>query len=943
MNGCNRPSILRNLAMPSHGVMPGSHPLSQYSEIRYIQGSPYHLPSPAPIRHYSNTSKLDEHGEDITSHKLPDQTAYPDGEDSIGFITKALPTSGNDVLKYSPANVCPTRKRSKSNRLKKALRPSSLEVLGKWLDLQDDNAREAYWQELRSKGSKVSESALPTILLQHIRRCPLTMNMTLSLEKRGFSKDDLVIWAWILQGQHLDEKAKRFFSSPSRKPTFILLEILRHDIEHVETFRSLLVYTWAQFFSVNSQECVGGSWSGVSESLFEEEADDSDNLLPFSSPGMEGTTFKVLISRLLYQARRLLPSAVFPISHMIPPYFFHHLNHGLLHVLSLPSRLEPLRSMGHNWHAQRVLLRLANRTSPPLIIDRLGYQSVQAVLLASQKTKEESRLAMLQARDWPPWRVDQDGMDAQRSSDEDMSRIVFAIRQMKQAGYSSSSNTHVYGILGGQEDDGTPTIHTRSMSKAHIRRQRSLVKLSPLNPHVWSARIKATRDVQEAWSAFKNFRHQGGTPTPSVYLAVMEKIEAENKRIGQSRMVDVLPGEGKEVLPPFSDNFSAFYKEELRPPSTIDSLYETMISSGIHPDSDCLRFMVSHARGIPDGIKYLRDSAQRDTFLDYLIGQVPDPPAKFTSAETRIIHAFVALLCRCADKLAPRAPSNSDFSMFQDFKGLHESSLNIINDINADGVMPQTLPRSKKSGINPLSHTLELIRTSQTKYRPTWYAVFDALARPGIIIDPNIIGDPQDDVNSWRISVATLQDFHDAGLELDPKGFQLICRCLEKAMLATSRTDEEPLFVDAIHLVKGEFAKLSSATTKCLGLSALSYNLNGAILHAYIRVLGLSKDFNGIQAVVEWMILHHKSLLTEARWSRNGHELLRRTLIAIKVFCNGTSHEDQARELVESVEGWTWPSDEDAIAYIEGCTSVAPGGSSSTISEPAVNKIASYY
>ncbi|KAF7876536.1 hypothetical protein EAF04_001625 [Stromatinia cepivora] len=960
------------------------------TELRYNQGSRSHLLLPTSTRYNSTSSKLDELDEDGTSRTFFEHVKYrkrlrirhwkskrsielaplellksrnngnwttsnldeldEHSRHSIGLIHGALSEPRNSVINYSPVNLWPLR-RSLSNRLKKIRRLSSLRFLGTWLDLQDDDAREAYWQEFRSEKArfKVLESALPTILVQHMRRCPLTIDMTLGLRERDFSIDDLVIWAYIIQGRDSDEKAQRLLSSPSRKPTFILLEILRNEIKHVETFRSLLDYTWTRVFSVNSQERAGDSWPEVSESFLEEEADD---IMSFSSPDMELSTFTLLISRLLHHARHLLPSAVVPISHMVPPYLFHNLHRGsmsevlepkehsrfseflnkLLHALSRPSSSIPFGSMVHNWHAQRVLLSLANRTKPPLIIDRLGYHSVQAVLLATQKTNEESRLATLQARGWPPWRVDQDGMDAQRSSDEDMSRVVFAIRQMKQAGYNTNLRTDVHRILGGQEDDGTPTIHTRSMSRAHIRKLRSLERSSPLNPRVWSARIIATRDVQEAWSAFKNFHRLGGTPTSSIYHAMMEKIEAENRRTGRLRVVDVSPGEGKEVLPPFSDNFSDFYKEELRPPSTVDVMYETMMSSGIRPESDCLRFLISHARSIPDGIKYLRESAQRDTFLKYLIGQDADPPAELTSVETRIIHAFVTLLCRCADKLVPQAPLQSDFSTSDDLKGHHEKCSNIINDINADGVMPQTLPRSRKSGINPLSHALELIRTSQTRYKPTWYAVLDALARPGIIIDPNIIGDPQDDVNSWRISAAILQDFHDAGLELDPKGFQLICRCLEKAMLASFRMDEKPLFVDAILLVKEEFAKISSTSFK-FEFSVLSHKLHGAILHAYVRVLGLAEDLDGLKAVVDWMVLHHDSLLTEAKWTRNGYELLRRTLIATKVFCNGTSYEEQVKELVESVDGWAWPTDEDARGYIEGGPLIESGDGSSVIDE----------
>lgn len=881
----------------------------------------------------SNLDELDEHS-----------------KNSLRFIHGALSEPTKGVINYSPLKSLPMR-RNFSNRLKKKRRVSSLRFLGTWLDLQDDAAREAYWQKFRSEKArfKVLESALPTILVQHMRRCPLTLDMTLGLRKRGFSIDDLLIWTYILQGRGSDEQTQRLLSSPSRKPTFILLEILRNEIKHVETFRSLLDYTWTRVFSVNSQERAGGSWPEVSESFLEKEAED---LMSFSSPDMELSTFTLLISRLLHHARQLLPSAVVPISHMVPPYLFHNLHRGsmsetlepkehgrfseflnkLLHALSRPSSSIPFGSMFHNWHAQTVLLSLANRTKPPLTIDRLGYHSVQAVLLATQKTNEESRLANLQARGWPPWRVDQDGMDAQRSSDEDMSRVVFAIRQMKEAGYNTNLRTHVHHILGGQEDDGTPTIHTRSMSKAHIRKLRSLEKSSPLNPRVWSARIVATRDVQEAWSAFKNFHRLGGTPTSSIYHAMMEKIEAENRRTGRFRAVDVLPGQGKEVLPPFSDNFSDFYKEELRPPPTIDVMYETMMTSGIRPESDCLRFLISHARSIAYGIKYLRESAQRDTFLNYLIGHNVDPPAELTSKETRIIYAFITLLCRCADKLVPQAPPQSDLSMFGDDQGHHEKRSNIINSINADGVMPRTLPRSRKSGINPLSHALELIRSSQTRYKPTWYAVLDALARPGIIIDPNIIGDPQDDVNSWRISAAVLQDFHDAGLELDPKGFQLICRCLEKAMLASFRMVEKQTFADAILLVKEEFAKISSTSSK-FEFSVLPHKLHGAILHAYVRVLGLAEDLDGLKAVVDWMVLHHNSLLTEAKWTRNGYELLRRTLTATKVFCKGTPYEEEVRELVESVDGWTWPTDEDVRGYIEAGPLIESGDGSLVIDE----------
>ncbi|TGO66131.1 hypothetical protein BOTNAR_0067g00080 [Botryotinia narcissicola] len=343
MNGCNRASILRNLAMPPHGVMPGSYPLCHSLE------SQSYLLRPLSSRQNSTTSNLDEFSEDNPSQDFWDhvknrkssQMRYLDIKRSIkrspiellksrnddtsnpeGFDEDRSPSNGlaSGVINHSPVPLrsMEIRPQRLSNRLKKARRLSNL---------PDDDAREALWQHFRSEKSKfkVSESALPTILLQHIRGYPLTTDMSLALRKRGFSIDDLVVWTYIIQGKDTDEKAQRFLSSPSKKPTFLLLEILRKEILHVETFRSLLNYTWTRVFSPNPQQRTGDSWPALSKSTIEEETEEP---MLFSSPDMELTTFTLLISRLLYHARHLLPSAVLPISHMVPPYLFHNLHGG---------------------------------------------------------------------------------------------------------------------------------------------------------------------------------------------------------------------------------------------------------------------------------------------------------------------------------------------------------------------------------------------------------------------------------------------------------------------------------------------------------------------------------------------------------------------------------------------------------------------------------------
>ena len=57
-----------------------------------------------------------------------------------------------------------------------------------------------------------------------------------------------------------------------------------------------------------------------------------------------------------------------------------------------------------------------------------------------------------------------------------------------------------------------------------------------------------------------------------------------------------------------------------------------------------------------------------------------------------------------------------------------------------------------------------------------------------------------------------------------------------------------------------------------------------AELHAFIRVLGLRRDYNGILDLMEWMSLFADEINTLADEQRNGRTMMRRCLTAIRVF-----------------------------------------------------------
>lgn len=172
------------------------------TEIRYVHKSQRHLLWSLSIRQNSTTSNLDEISEDspsqdfwdhVRNRKSPQircldikrsierspiellKSRNDDSSNLEGFDEERSRSDGlaSGVINHSPVPLRSTEMRPPklSNRLKKARRLSSLDFLGKWLDLPDDDAREVLWQHFRSEKSKskVSESALPTILLQHIR------------------------------------------------------------------------------------------------------------------------------------------------------------------------------------------------------------------------------------------------------------------------------------------------------------------------------------------------------------------------------------------------------------------------------------------------------------------------------------------------------------------------------------------------------------------------------------------------------------------------------------------------------------------------------------------------------------------------------------------------------------------------------------------------------
>jgi len=743
-------------------------------------------------------------------------------------------------------------------------------------------------------------------------------------------------WAWILTGdasessfgQTSDQIVERLTSLSSDYPTFILLEALRKDVHFVESLRKLILHVWNHFEGQLSQVRNSPAYHGVASNVKQ----------------INDIEFGVVISRLLYQARRIWPAATLSIVNMVPPYIQSFRDRSgqrtfaksceivnrVLHLLALPAAIEPLKSMVHNWSAQKVLLNLAGQCDPPLILDHDSYRAVIQVLTASQKIDRESKAAILRLRSWPPWRTEQDGMDAQRTPDDDFSRALLAAIRAREAGFRETSHDQRMRILGGQELDGTPTIHTRRIVKwrRRVPPQSSATVLEPLetanmplrtdleDSHIWAARVEATRDVREAWRAFVAFTDRGGKPSQALYLAMFEKLNFEQARQGRKSGYMAAPGDGKEVLAVPDDNMSEFYKSHSQPPR-LGSLYKQMISNGIKPSGQCLVFLVRHARTSTTGINYLRDSGLDPLVLRYWTGSKDTstspshrpPPDILNSVSDKVLGAFVHLICR----FAPFAvPVTSDETGKYKLKPVQ--STGSVSSAWAVQELEKTPYHRLR---DPLRQAARLLKNEKVKFRPAWYSLFKALGRRNILLRVSLIGDPEHDALAWRFTVAVLRNFHACGLELDPQGLLLVCNVFFKYAEAThdvSLQHEADLSRGA-QLLKDEFAKMTKSEALPFCKPTLLHSMRWATLHIYVRCMVIIGDCDEVIAVLEWMVQHRDELEDCNSQDQNRQKMLTRTLVAARISCYDTEYEGKAIDLVKQVDTWKWPDDDDLEQY----------------------------
>ncbi|KAL9121501.1 MAG: hypothetical protein Q9187_001946, partial [Circinaria calcarea] len=517
---------------------------------------------------------------------------------------------------------------------------------------------------------------------------------------------------------------------------------------------------------------------------------------------------------------------------------------------------------------------------------------------------------------------------------------------------------------------------------------------------IWAARIRSTRTLNEAWACFLSYEDHKPPPTIEVYFAMFEKIFFENKRCrdkskvaGDDRIDNLtissrpMPGDGKEVVMPSISPRNLTYTRT-QPPS-LARLFDQMIADGIKPSGRCLAFLIKHADSFGTGLKYLRLSSLPGNVVQLLSGhQVPD---SFESHETLqtlpdyLFGAHITFLSR--------------FGSWDSQRG-RQPIPRLGYGGNVQLMYNRITSNHQSTRKNPLLIALRLMLACKPYYRPPWYSLLAAFTHSRRSDSSLVCGHDADvdDMLSWKLAVELINHMDEIELDLDFEGFQIICVNLEKTIRAchgilaqmTRRpvliTDicyeretavntlgdtrrqlkfqAEEVLVEGPNRVKAIFKRLVSGQSQDVqhdngegffkGSLSQQDTINPALLlptlleipgpaqlHAFIRVLGLSKDYIGIQGIVKWMAHFDKELKSVADELSNGSTMMRRSLIAIRVFLErswtyyGVAEDDEkdglaqivdeetseavlqkVYEIIESVEGWGgWPTDDEVEAY----------------------------
>ncbi|KAI0098167.1 hypothetical protein GGR51DRAFT_538971 [Nemania sp. FL0031] len=726
-----------------------------------------------------------------------------------------------------------------------------------------------------------------------------------SLAGKGWSKDQFDHWVWIVSGEDGDARVARFISTQDPKPLFLLFLLLRNDEMYREpkSLDLLIRYISKHYLTLPPPPTLSRSQPS-----------------PTRYPTV--SQFIILLRRLIHHARDLHPPFVITVACLIVDYIKsipndpHHTRRTTSYVhqcivyntaligFMRPSPNLPLTHMELNWRAQKILLAMSNDLKRPLIIEKRSYQAIRGVLVGLKKSRAERAVALRYAKSWPPYRQDFDGRDTKRTIEDDRSRSVKAGVLMKEAGYPDDDYDRALDALGGMSE-GSPTIQTRSLPPKQWADEDEKLNVYSF----WAMRVRATRNAQEAWRVFNAFAQTTGlAPNFQVYNEMFLKLQAFP--VDPDSGSDPLPGDLRESFPVHDANYSQYEIARLSPP-TVSELYTEMINRGIRPGGHGLHNLITHARSVEEGLRYLHDSGMPSETVESIAVFRRPPHSVLWKIPLLSFGSYIKLLCR----LHPNRKGSEMISHYE-LQLIHHAIMLVSMRLTPD-------------------------RTEGVTFRPPWHSILRALARNNIAIKngPAV----ENDLEALALFMKTLQSARKC-IGVDAELFMLLCRVIQKAARSRLISLPETAHVQAalvpdhqelLSLTTSIFTQLTTPAVEDMPTSVpvlqLQFPLVPPHLHAYMRALAFLEARDEMVNLVSWMMDNYEHVDEEANRTNRGHAMIAKTFCAFHAFAGPAMDEDVQKALVSRMdrliaEGghWRWPTAQEVESYVH---SDARGGS----------------
>ncbi|KAJ4384612.1 hypothetical protein N0V86_000212 [Didymella sp. IMI 355093] len=586
----------------------------------------------------------------------------------------------------------------------------------------------------------------------------------------------------------------------------------------------------------------------------------------------------------------------------------------------------------HQEAAQFRTLQFMAGHEPSIAVTRTGFRAIARIQLTHAKTEQERDWAELKGPSWPPWKESRTAMDEDKGYSYGASRASKILHRMFEAGYAARSWEEVAEVYAGWDTDLSPTIQTRTLLPFGFRGNRA--------HRLWAARIRTTRTRREAWAAFLAHEASDTGTHRDIYLAMFEKLyymevlRKEDGELHQNMHLDgsqeaperpedqaatLLPGDMKEVLSEPTSPLHNVYLSEAVP--TYEQLYDRMVSKDLRPTGRLLAFLLETYPDFATLFKLLeRSKGDFNGGVGCLLAGPHDETSTVHNVPDYFLAAFFRFLCRFGQ------PTNG------------------ISTTTAFLAPKQHLREFMFNQDYLLEYAYALLLYYKPRYQPIWTVfmekiVFSRFGSNSLYHEKDSqigITDVQ-----YNIVIKLLDTLTSVGVDIEGDLFNLACTATRYAAQAVHRGrfsfSQGRIFLDSrSYRLRTLFHHLIGAhadpEVPAHSISIPPHIPGPAELHAYVRALGVLRDYEGLYSFSTWLTKHNAEVIARARAQHGGSDMLFRTLVALRAATGGWLEEgldarpkapEEIKELIKaqigSVEEWGgWPSQKYVTLYIEG-------------------------